>query len=193
MDDENQVQAKEFVTITCSDKIVVQFMEKKRMQTIQNRGTALSENKVIVTGELLDKMLLLKSPDKDQSSRVERPKSSYKLSPEAESSKIDEREFVPETLANGVKSPNDQHSMVKSAIKKFESKSDLVKTGDEGLNQLPNTLDSSPQENVEQLQGDPKSRSSGENCLKNGLAGKPTMRETFSVETVEIIKEVMSP
>ena len=101
MDDENQVQAKEFVTITCSDVIVVQFMEKKRMQTIQNRNTALGQNENIVIGELLNKMLLLENPDKDQNCRVERSKSSYKSATEADSFKIDGREFVLETLANG--------------------------------------------------------------------------------------------
>ena len=193
--DQNQVQAKEFVTITCSDAII-QFSDKKRRPTVQIGDKTGDENEDIISGELLDKILLNENPNQEHNSRTDKSKTSNKSFPEADPILIEGRysanSRASETIASGVKS-DDQKSMVKPAINKFQSSSDIMPRGDDGLSQEHDNTISKPQNGDGQLSGAVKDRQPSTNGLRNGLAGKQLTRETFSVETVEIIKEVMSP
>ena len=174
--DQKKVQAKELVTITCSDAII-HVKDNKRRQTVQNGHNALDENEDIITGELRDKILLTENPNKEQNSTTKKSETSNKSFPGADQVA---NYHASETLASGVKSRNDQDSMVKSAIKKIYPNSDKISIPPKG--DKPFSIAS--KDSLPGASGIAK---------PTGHTGKLLTTETFSIETVEIIKEVMSP
>ena len=87
-----------------------------------------------------------------------------------------------ENLASSVKSRSDQDSMVKSAIKTIDSNSDIISIPEKGDKPL----------SIVSKDILPGASGIAKITKQTGHTGK-LLTETFSVETVEIIKEVKSP
>ena len=165
--DQKKVQAKELVIITCSNAII-HVKDNKRGHTVQNGDKALDENEDIITGELMDKILLTENPNKEQNSTTKKSETSNKSFPGADPTLTDDSHDS-ETLASGDKSRNDQYSMVKSVIKEIDSNSDVISIFPKGDKPL----------SIVSKDSLPGASSLAKLTKQTGLTGKLLTTETF--------------